>query len=105
MRRTGRQAFRAMGELRLKESDRFAGSIELAQRLGCRVWSEGDDFFVEGLGSAERFLDFEIDASLDHRMVMASAVAGVAGNGCTSTGPRRSRRAIRTSFATWRYCG
>ena len=44
-----------MGELRVKESDRFAGSIALAERLGCRAWSEGDDFFVEGLGSAAGF--------------------------------------------------
>lgn len=82
----GVTAFRAMGELRLKESDRFAGSLVLAQRLGCRAWSEGDDFYVEGVGSADRFLDFTISTSLDHRMVMASAVAGVAGNGCTIEG-------------------
>jgi 3-phosphoshikimate 1-carboxyvinyltransferase len=83
---SGVSAFRDMGELRLKESDRFAGSLLLAQRLGCRAWSEGDDFFVEGLGSADKFLDFTISTSLDHRMVMASAVAGVAGRGCTIDG-------------------
>jgi 3-phosphoshikimate 1-carboxyvinyltransferase len=83
---TGVSAFRAMGELRLKESDRFEGSMALAQSLGCRVWSEGDDFFVAGLGSAKKFLDFTINAALDHRMVMASAVAGLAGNGCTIGG-------------------
>jgi 3-phosphoshikimate 1-carboxyvinyltransferase len=83
---SGVTAFRDMGELRHKESDRFAGSLLLAQRLGCRAWSEGDDFFVEGAGAAEKFLDFTISTSLDHRMVMASAVAGVAGNGCTIEG-------------------
>jgi 3-phosphoshikimate 1-carboxyvinyltransferase len=82
----GVTAFRDMGELRHKESDRFAGSLLLAQRLGSRAWSDGDDFFVEGLGAAEKFLDFAISTSLDHRMVMASAVAGVAGNGCTIEG-------------------
>jgi len=82
----GVTSFRAMGELRLKESDRLAGSLLLAQRLGCRAWSEGDDFFVEGVGAADKFLDFTINAGLDHRMVMASAVAGVAGNGCTIDG-------------------
>jgi 5-enolpyruvylshikimate-3-phosphate synthase len=50
------------------------------------VWDEGDDFFVEGLGSATAFLPFDIDAGLDHRMVMASAVAGCAGNGCSIVG-------------------
>jgi 3-phosphoshikimate 1-carboxyvinyltransferase len=83
---SGVTSFRDMGELRLKESDRFAGSLLLAQRLGCRAWSEGDDFFVEGVGTTEKFLDFTIGTSLDHRMVMASTVAGVAGNGCTIEG-------------------
>jgi 3-phosphoshikimate 1-carboxyvinyltransferase len=63
----GVSAFRSMGELRHKESDRFAGSMALAMSLGCRVWSDGDDFFVEGLGSAERFLEFTFHGGLDHR--------------------------------------
>jgi 3-phosphoshikimate 1-carboxyvinyltransferase len=83
---SGVSAFRAMSELRHKESDRFAGSLNLATLLGCRSWEEGDDFFVEGLGSAERFKDFTISASLDHRMVMASAIAGCAGHGATIEG-------------------
>ena len=83
---TGISAFRGMGELRVKESDRFAGSMALAQALGCRVWDEGDDFFIEGLGSASSFSAFSFDAALDHRMVMASAVAGCAGSGCHVTG-------------------
>ena len=83
---TGISAFRGMGELRVKESDRFAGSIALARALGCRVWDEGDDFFIEGLGSAGSFSAFSFDSALDHRMVMASAVAGCAGSGCSVTG-------------------
>jgi 3-phosphoshikimate 1-carboxyvinyltransferase len=83
---SGVSAFRAMGELRHKESDRFAGSLLLARNLGCRVWSEGDDFFIEGLESASNFLDFTFASSLDHRMVMASAIAGCAGRGCTIEG-------------------
>jgi len=83
---TGVSAFRDMGELRLKESDRFAGALRLAQALGCRVWSEGDDFFVEGLGSSRRFENFSFDAGLDHRFVMSSAVAGAAGQGCDIIG-------------------
>ncbi len=80
---SGVSAFRDMGELRLKESDRFAGSLTLAAKLGCHVWSEGDDMFIEGLGDASRFADFVLDATLDHRMVMASAVAGCAGSGAS----------------------
>lgn len=82
----GVSSFRDMGELRVKESDRFAGSMTLAQSLGCRVWAEGDDFFIEGLGGAGAFTWFSIDAGLDHRMVMASAVAGAAGAGCEIVG-------------------
>ncbi len=83
---SGVSAFREMDELRHKESDRFAGSMSLAMSLGCRVWSEGDDFFIEGLGSAEKFLQFTFHGALDHRMVMASAIAGCAGNGATIRG-------------------
>ncbi len=82
----GVSAFRGMGELRLKESDRFAGSMALATSLGCRVWSDGDDFFIEGLSDARSFDDFTFDVLLDHRMVMSSAVAGAAGHGCTIAG-------------------
>jgi 3-phosphoshikimate 1-carboxyvinyltransferase len=78
----GLTSFRDVGELRVKESDRFQASLALATKLGCRAWSEGDDLFVEGLGSAARFANFEFDAALDHRLVMASAVAGCAGAGC-----------------------
>lgn len=82
----GISAFRRMSELRLKESDRFDASLALATSLGCRVWGDGDDFFIEGLGSAERFSQFTIRSGLDHRMVMAGAVAGIAGAGCTVEG-------------------
>ena len=83
---TGVSAFRRMGELRVKESDRFAASLELARSLGARAWSDGDDFFVEGLASASRFAEFTFDARLDHRLVMAAAVAGCAGRGCAIEG-------------------
>lgn len=82
----GVSAFRSMSELRLKESDRFDASMSLARKLGCRVWAEGDDFFVEGLAGAARFDEFTMSSSLDHRMVMAAAVAGCAGKGCTIEG-------------------
>ncbi len=80
---SGVSVFRDMGELRLKESDRFEGSLALVSKLGCHAWSDGDDLFVEGLGDAARFADFSLDATLDHRMVMASAVAGCAGSGAS----------------------
>jgi 3-phosphoshikimate 1-carboxyvinyltransferase len=78
---SGTTVFRGVGELRVKESDRFAGSLALAAALGCRAWSEGDDLHVEGVGSARRFAPFTQPAGLDHRMVMAAAVAMRAGSG------------------------
>ena len=83
---SGLSVFRDMSELRVKESDRFAGSMALAEALGCRVWSENDDFFVEGLGSARAFRSFSLAVGLDHRMVMAGSVAALAGNGGTIDG-------------------
>ncbi len=82
----GVTSFIAMGELRVKESDRFAGSMALAKALGCRVWASDDDFFVEGLASSANFQSFHQPATLDHRMVMAAGVAGVAGHGCVIDG-------------------
>ena len=83
---TGVSAFRGVGELRIKESDRFAGSMALAASLGCEVWSDGDDFFVRGCGSATAFDTFTLDVELDHRMVMAAAVAASAGSGGVVSG-------------------
>ncbi len=80
---TGVTAFRDMGELRVKESDRFLGSMKLAQAIGCETWAEGDDFYIRGLGSADHFSAFTLDAGLDHRIVMSAAVAATAGNGGT----------------------
>ena len=78
---SGVSVFRDMGELRVKESDRFAGAMDLARRLGARSWADGDDFYVEGLGSSSKFEDFVVNAGLDHRFVMSAAVAAAAGRG------------------------
>ena len=94
----GVSVFRAMGELRLKESDRFEGSLLLVRALGAKAWSEGDDLFVEGLGSAQRFEDFTFDAALDHRMVMSAAVAGCAGRGATILGAETVASSYPTFF-------
>ena len=78
----GVTVFRSMAELRVKESDRLAGAVALARSLGARSWADGDDFFVDGVGDASRFASFTYAATLDHRMVMAAAIAGAAGHGC-----------------------
>lgn len=84
---TGVTVFRDMGELRLKESDRFEGCMLLARSVGANTWADGDDFYIEGLGSARNFQHFSINPGLDHRMVMSAAVAGTAGSGCIIENP------------------
>jgi 3-phosphoshikimate 1-carboxyvinyltransferase len=91
---SGITRFVDVGELRIKESDRFAISLELAQGLGARAWGEGDDLVIEGLGGADRFAPLEIDAHGDHRVAMAAAIAGFVGAGATISG----FDAVATSF-------
>lgn len=91
---TGASRFSGMGELRLKESDRFTESISLARKLGAEVSIEGDDFIVQGLGSAAEFGFFSIETSKDHRMAMAAAIAGAVGSGCEILGAD----SVETSF-------
>ncbi len=80
---SGVTRFVDVGELRIKESDRFVGTVELICSLGARAWAEGDDLVVEGLGSASHFSPLDFSGALDHRMIMAAAVAASAGQGAT----------------------
>ncbi len=80
---TGTTRFSDVGELRIKESDRFSGTIELINALGARATPEGDDLVVQGLGSADAFSAIDFTGALDHRMIMSAAVAASAGNGGT----------------------
>ncbi|HEV3280337.1 MAG TPA: 3-phosphoshikimate 1-carboxyvinyltransferase [Acidimicrobiales bacterium] len=72
----GQTRFRQMGELRVKESDRFAGTLELIRTFGGVAEAEGDDLVVQGTGGPLRPARF--DAHGDHRMAMAAAIAGAA---------------------------
>lgn len=94
----GVSVFREVGELRIKESDRFAGVLELVRLLGADASSDGDDIYIEGLGSASRFKNFAYHAALDHRMVMAAAVAGCAGTGATIHGAETVSSSYPTFF-------
>ena len=102
---SGDTVFRAVGELRVKESDRLAGVAELVRVFGARAEVDGDDLVVHGAG---RLVPGVVDARGDHRMAMAAAVAGlaagheptrIAGWGAVATsypafrhGPRRAQR-------------
>ena len=71
----GQTRFCDVGELRVKESDRLAGTVRLVEAFGGAARIDGDDLIVEG-GTALR--PGTVDAEGDHRMAMAAAVAGAA---------------------------
>jgi 3-phosphoshikimate 1-carboxyvinyltransferase len=83
---TGLTRFVDVGELRIKESDRFEAALRLARGLGAVAHGEGDDLLIEGVGSARRFSALEIDADGDHRVAMAAAIGGLVGDGASIEG-------------------
>jgi 3-phosphoshikimate 1-carboxyvinyltransferase len=72
----GTTRFRNVGELRVKESDRLAGTVALVQAFGGLAEVEGDDLIVRGEGAALR--PGHVDSRGDHRLAMAAAVAAAA---------------------------
>jgi 3-phosphoshikimate 1-carboxyvinyltransferase len=66
------------GELRVKESDRLAATVELLVGLGVDIVSTDDGFVVRG-GSGLR--GGAVDSRGDHRLALLGAVAGLAASG------------------------
>jgi len=91
----GTTVFRGMGELRVKESDRLAGVVELLGAFGARAHTEGDDLFVTGV---PRLTAGSVDARGDHRMAMAGAVAGLAADPATGESTMSGFEAVATSY-------
>src|SRR5829696_6826035 len=73
----GRTVMRGLAELRVKESDRLAGTAEGLARCGVKAAVEGDDLIVEGNGSPPPG-GGSIATQLDHRIAMAFLVLGLA---------------------------
>lgn len=71
----GTTVFRHMAELRVKESDRFAGVLALVRAFGGSAEADGDDLVVTGVSELR---PAPVDSAGDHRMAMAAAVAGLA---------------------------
>jgi 3-phosphoshikimate 1-carboxyvinyltransferase len=75
----GTTRIRGAAELRVKESDRLAGTTEGLNALGVRVTIESDDLVIEG--GADRpshgLRGGEAGALDDHRLAMTFAVAGL----------------------------
>jgi 3-phosphoshikimate 1-carboxyvinyltransferase len=62
--------FRGAGELRVKESDRLGGLVDVLRSLGGNADVEGDDLIVAGGGLAGG----RAESRGDHRMAMAATV-------------------------------
>jgi 3-phosphoshikimate 1-carboxyvinyltransferase len=73
----GTSRLRGLGELRVKESDRLAGTAALLEANGARVEIEGDDLLVFGAGAPPRGGGL-VTTHMDHRLAMSALVFGLA---------------------------
>jgi 3-phosphoshikimate 1-carboxyvinyltransferase len=72
----GTTTMRGLKELRVKESDRLAGTADMLRANGVTVEIEGDDLFVEGRGRAPG--GGLVATHMDHRLAMSALVMGIA---------------------------
>jgi 3-phosphoshikimate 1-carboxyvinyltransferase len=72
----GTTVMRGLKELRVKESDRLAGTAALLRVNGVAVEVEGDDLIVHGKGRA--IGGGLVATQMDHRIAMAALVMGLA---------------------------
>ncbi len=90
----GRTVMRGLAELRVKESDRLAGTAAGLAACGVKVAVEGDDLIVDGDGRPPAGGAL-IETRLDHRMAMAFVVMGLAAKASVRIDDARP---IATSF-------
>ena len=82
----GETVFASAGELRVKESDRFAAIVDGLAAFGVRAWGEGDDLHIAGTGEPLYFLSdameddgvVELPTYHDHRLAMTWFLMGLA---------------------------
>jgi 3-phosphoshikimate 1-carboxyvinyltransferase len=72
----GTTAMRGLKELRVKESDRLAGTAAMLQANGVTVDVDGDDLLVAGRGGAPG--GGFVATHMDHRLAMSALVMGLA---------------------------
>ena len=86
-------------ELRVKESDRVATTVELLAAFGVDVEPREDGMLVRGRGGDAALRGARVDSSGDHRLAMLGAVAGLLADGETTVG---GARAVSVSYpAFW----
>ena len=91
---SGRTVMRGLGELRVKESDRFAATLNGLLACGARVEADGDDLIVHGSDNGVAG-GATIPVNLDHRIAMAFLVLGGSAEESVTVDDAAS---IRTSF-------
>lgn len=74
----GESRLRGLGELKVKESDRFAAIIDGLSACGVSARAEGDDIIITGSAGAPPKGGAAIAANLDHRVAMAYLIFGIA---------------------------
>jgi 3-phosphoshikimate 1-carboxyvinyltransferase len=67
---------RGLQELRVKESDRLAATVDMLRANGIAVEIEGDDLIVQGKGRPAG--GAEVKTHMDHRIAMSALVMGLA---------------------------
>jgi 3-phosphoshikimate 1-carboxyvinyltransferase len=70
----GETRFEGVGELRVKESDRFAAIVDGLTALGAEAFSEGDTLVIRGSAALS---GATLDSLGDHRLAMTWAIAGL----------------------------
>ena len=73
----GTSRLRGLAELRVKESDRLAGTAAFLTAAGVRCAIEGDDLVVEGCGGPPPGGGL-VATQMDHRLAMSGLVLGLA---------------------------
>lgn len=94
----GETVIRDAAELRVKESDRLATTVEMLTRMGASVYENGDCLRIVGPCSLK---GAELDSHGDHRIAMAGAVAALGASGETVI---RDVGCVDTSFPGFLQC-
>ncbi|MBC7224552.1 MAG: 3-phosphoshikimate 1-carboxyvinyltransferase, partial [Anaerolineae bacterium] len=76
----GTTVVRDAADLRHKESDRIAATVQELQKMGAQIAERPDGFVVEG---PTRLRGTRVDSHGDHRLALALAVAGLVAEGET----------------------
>jgi len=78
---SGDTVVRDAAELRVKESDRIATTVEQLTRLGADIEARDDGMVIHGTG---RLTGAECESHGDHRLAMSMAIAGLLADGETT---------------------